>query len=148
MTKDSLEKLKKKVDYLKTVKRKEIAERLRRAISFGDLSENAEYDEARQAQSFLEGQILELEQLIRNAKIREPLGLKGIAEIGSKVLLEAGGEKTELQLVSSVEADLLKGKISIESPLGRALLGKRKGDKIQVKTPQGRIEYKILKVAS
>ena len=146
LTPTALEKLKQQLKYLKKVKRKEIAERLRETASFGDLSENAEYREAKEAQSFLEGEIFELENLIRNAKIIKPIAIKEIVTIGSKVRVENKDEKKEFQILSSVEADPLKGKISIESPLGKALLGRRKGEKIQVKTPEGKIEYKILKI--
>lgn len=154
LTKETLEKLKQKLKNLKEVKRKEIAQRLKRAISFGDLSENAAYEEAKEAQAFLEGEILELENLIRKAKIIKPGAKKGKVIIGSKVSLQnkgtrpelAEGEKTGFQIVSSVEANPSKGKISAESPLGKALLGKKKGDKIQVKTPEGKIEYQILKI--
>lgn len=146
LTPTALEKLKQQLKYLKKVKRKEIAERLRETASFGDLSENAEYREAREAQSFLEGEILELENLIRNAKIIKPITIKETVTIGSKVQVENKDERKEFQIMSSVEADPLKGKISIESPLGKALLGKKKGEKVQVKTPEGKTEYKILKI--
>lgn len=146
LTPTALEKLKQQLKYLKKVKRKEIAERLRETASFGDLSENAEYREAREAQSFLEGEILELENLIRNAKIIKPITIKETITIGSKVQVENEDEKKEFQILSSVETDPLKGKISIESPLGKALLGKKKGEKIQVRTPEGKTEYKILKI--
>lgn len=145
LTKQALEKLKKKLKGLKE-KRKEIAKRLQKVTSFGDITDNAAFDETKEAQAFLEGEILELENLIRTAKVIKPGSKKEKVVIGSKVLLEGGGEEKEFQITSSIEADPLKGKISAVSPLGKALLGKKKGAKVTIKTPQGKIEYKILKL--
>lgn len=145
LTKKALEKLKKRLKTLKE-KRKEIAKRLQRVTSFGDITDNAAFDEAKEAQAFLEGEILELEKTIREAKIIEPGLKKGEVIIGSKLVLETGGKEKEFLLTSSVEAEPQKGKISAESPLGKALLGKKKGAKVSIKTPQGKIEYKILKI--
>jgi len=146
LTKQTLEELKQKLKYLKEVKRKEIAQRIERAASFGDISDNAGYEEAKEAQAFLEGKILELENLIRGAKIIKPGKKGGRAAIGSKVKLKNKERTIEFQIVSSIEADPSKGKISAKSPLGKALLGKKKGKKVIIETPQGKTEYKILKI--
>jgi transcription elongation factor GreA len=145
---ESLKKLKEELEYLKTEKRKEIAEALRHAISFGDLSENAAYTEAKEAQSFLEGRILELEQMIRDVKTADyGRNIKtGFIVVGSIVELESGEMAEKLTIVYPNEANPLESKISSESPLGKAMLGKLKGDVFSVETPAGKINYKILKV--
>ncbi len=149
LTADGLEKLKKELELLKTVKRQEIAEALRYAISFGDLSENAAYTEAKEAQAFLEGRILELEDTIRNVKITDYNRgkINGQAVIGSVVLVESEKAKREFFIVCPNEAEPMEGKISSESPLGRALLGKRNGNVVEVFTPIGKVSYKILKIS-
>ncbi len=146
ITKEGLEKLKKELEYLKTVKRKEIAERLEKAISFGDLSENAAYHEAKEAQAFLEGRILELQEAINNSAIISEEKKKDIVDIGSTVLLEQNGEKLKFQIVGAQEANPSEGKISNESPLGKALLNRKKDEIIEVETPSGKIKYKIKKI--
>lgn len=147
ITLEGLEKLKKELNYLKQVKRKEIAERLKQAIAFGDLSENFAYHETKEAQGFLEGRILELEGIIRSAKIIKKQKQTDKAQVGSTVLLiDFNNEKQKFQIVGLEEANILKGKISFESPLGQAILGKSEGDRIKIKAPEGEIQYKILKV--
>lgn len=146
LTPEGLEKLKKELDYLKKVKRKEIAERLRKTASMGDLSENAAYHEAKEAQGFLEGKILELEKEIRDAEIVEKIDKAGWVQIGSSVTLSSNGKKEKFQIGGTAEADPLNGKISSESPLGNALLDKPEGAVVTVKTPNGKIKYKILKI--
>lgn len=148
LTKKGLEKLKKELKYLKKVKRKEIAERLKQTASFGDLSENAAYQEAKEAQAFIEGKILELEKIIALAEIIKPKR-NGKIEIGSKVSLKLleSGEEFNFQIVGEAEADPLSGKISYKSPLGKKLLGKREGDLVKIETELGKKEYKILKIA-
>ena len=153
LSRESLEKFKKELEYLKTVKRKEIAKKLEQAISFGDLTENAAYHEAKESQAFLEGKILELDDLIRNAEIIEKNEKGGWVQIGSAVYLNNLVEKKELfkkpekfEIVSPAEADPLTGKISSESPLGKALLDKPKGAIVEVLTPTGKIKYKIMKI--
>lgn len=141
-----MEKLKKELHHLKQYKRKEIAERLARSAAFGDLSENSEYIEAKEAQAFLEGRILELEELIRNAVVVDPEIKKDQVQIGSWVLLKSSGKKEKFKIVGAEEANPLEGKISIDSPLGKALLGKAKGQEVEVESPEGKISYKILKI--
>ena len=146
LTPEGLEKLKKELEHLKNIKRKEIAERLEKCISFGDLTENAEYHETKEAQAFIEGRILELEDLIRNAVVA-PEGGDGLyAQVGSTVLVSSGSGKEEFKIVGVEEADPLAGKISINSPLGKAFLNQMKGAVIEVKTPKGIAQYKILKI--
>ena len=145
LTFEGLEKLKKELEYLKTVKRKEIAQRLEKCLAFGDLTENAEYSEAKEAQAFLEGRILELEDLIRNAVIIDEKQ-KGSVQIGSTVLVSTDEKKEKFKIVGAEEANPLEGKISSDSPLGKTLLNKSKGAIVEVDTPQGKIQYKILKI--
>jgi len=147
LTPEGLEKLKKELQYLKTVKRKEIAERLEKSIAYGDLTENSEYHETKEAQGFLEGRILELEDLLNNAVLIPPAEKQnGLAQIGSTVLVKAGSEKESFRIVGAKEANPLEGKISADSPLGKAILNQTKGVMIEVETPQGRVQYKILKI--
>jgi transcription elongation factor GreA len=146
LTQEGLEKLKKELDYLKTVKRTEIAERLKHAIAFGDLTENAAYHEAKEAQGFLEGRILDLEEEIRNSVIISDEKKKDSVNIGSTITLEKNGEKLKFKIVGVQEADPTGGKISNESPLGRAILDRKKGEVVEVETPLGRTKYKILKI--
>ena len=147
LTPEGLEKLKKELNYLKETKRKEIAERLEKSISFGDLAENAEYHETKEAQAFIEGRILELEDLIQNA-IMVPAGKQKnhLAQIGSTILVLSGKEKEKFIIVGAEEASPLEGKISIDSPLGKALLNQHKGNVVDVSTPEGKLQYKILKI--
>jgi transcription elongation factor GreA len=150
ITKEGLEKLKKELEDLKTVKRKEIAERLKHAISFGDLSENAAYSEAKEAQIFLEHRISELEQLIKKVVVFEAVKSDKI-QIGSVVTIEeVAGDKTTSEekytVVGATEADPLRGKVSPESPLGRAMISRRAGDSFTFNAPGGKIKYKVLKI--
>lgn len=147
LTQDGLEKLKKELEYLKDVKRKEIAERLEKCISFGDLTENSEYHETKEEQAFIEGRILELEDLVHNAVVvSEEKDNKMYAQIGSTVLVGSGSRKEEFKIVGVEEANPLAGKISINSPLGKAFLNQSKGAVVEVKTPKGITQYKILKI--
>lgn len=151
LTKEGLEKLKEELNYLKEVKRKEVAERLKEAISYGDLSENAEYEEAKNEQAFVEGRILELEEKIKYVKIIDEKSKKGaVVQLGSKVLIQNLSSKSKLSeeftIVGSTEADPVNYKISNVSPVGKALLERRAGDSVKVATPAGIMEYKILKV--
>lgn len=148
LTKEGFEKLKKELNFLKTVKRKEIAERIKHTASFGDLSENFAYHQAKEDQAFLQGRILELESILREAKIIEELkkGSERKVQVGSIITLSSNGNKQKFQIVGSEEADPLKGKISNQSPLGKSLLGKSLLDKIIVETPEGKVQYKIIKI--
>lgn len=140
-TPEGLEKLKKELEYLENVKRKEIAKALKEAASQGDLSENAGYQIAKEEQAFLEKRISELRKTIAQAQIIKKRG-DGKVEIGSFVELESEEGKEKFQIVSPEEADISKGKISFKSPLGEKLLGKKEGEELKV----GEIKYRILKV--
>lgn len=152
VTKEGLKKLKDELETLKTVRRAEVAQRLKEAISYGDLSENSEYEEAKNEQAFVEGRIMELEQKIKNAKIisdKKETKHKE-AEIGSTVTVRNvtdDDEEERFTIVGSTEADPLDRKISNESPLGKALLGNRKGETISVNSPSGTLKYEIVNVA-
>jgi transcription elongation factor GreA len=152
VTKEGLEKLRDELDFLKGVRRKEVAEHIKEAISYGDLSENAEYDAAKNEQAFLEGRILELESMIKHSKIiTDTTKHSKIVQFGSIVKLQdidkSTAEPEEYTLVGSTEADVFVGKISNESPLGHALLERTAGDVVEFQAPKGKIRYKILKVS-
>jgi len=145
LTQEGLGKFKKELDSLENIERKEIAKRLKHAASFGDLSENADYKEAKEAQAFLEGRILKLRKIIANARIIERKET-GRVEIGSIVTLLLNDGQESFQIVDPEEVDVLKGKISYQSPLGKLLLGKIKGNKVIIETPQGKIKYEIFEI--
>ena len=146
LTPEGLKKIKKELDYLINVERREIAERLRHAASFGDLSENAAYDEAKDAQGFLEEKIRRLKRVLSQAQVIKKEKSEKV-QIGSIVYVKSeNNKKQKFQIVESEEVDIMNGKISQESPIGNALLNKSKGEKIKIKTPEGEIEYEILKV--
>lgn len=150
LTEEGLEKLKKELEYLKTIKRREIAERLKHAASFGDLKENAAYDEAKDAQAFLQGRILELGKLIKTAIIIKN-EIKDRVRVGTSVTIardfdKKKTEKERYTIVGQVEADPFVGKISADSPLGKNLLNLKEGDIFKVETPEGKIEYKVIKI--
>ena len=152
VTKEGLKRLKDELDELKTSKRKEVAQRLKEAISYGDLSENSEYEEAKNEQAFIEGRILELEHKIKSAKIiTEKSATKSGKEvnIGSHVTIVQHGREEEVTytIVGATEANPFERKISNESPIGKALLGYGKGDRVKVQTPAGIADYDIVKVA-
>jgi transcription elongation factor GreA len=148
VTKEGFAKLKEELDNLKNVKRGEVAGRLKEAISYGDLSENSEYEEAKNEQAWLEGRILELEEKVKYAKIIEEKDGLATVQLGTSVVIRAfptkGKETEEYTIVGSTEADPLGHKISNESPVGAALLNKSKGDVVKVMTPNGVIEYEIM----
>ena len=146
LTFKGLEKFKKELNYLKTVKRKEIAERLKHAASFGDLSENFAYQQTKEDQSFLEGKILELEKIVNQAKVIEKKKQNGRVQIGSIVLVASNNQKEKFQIVEPEEINLQEMKISYQSPLGTALFSKSVGAKVRIETSEGKIEYKILKI--
>ena len=147
LTKDGLKNLEDELENLKTVRRKEVAERLKEAIALGDLSENSEYDDAKNEQAFLEGEIMDLEAKIRNSDIIKS-GEGDVVQMGSKVTvkdLEFDEEETYM-LVGSTEADPDEYKISNESPLGVAILGQKVGSVVEVHAPAGIIKYQIMKI--
>lgn len=147
LTKEGLEKLRQELDVLVHVRRKEIAARIQEAKELGDLSENAEYQEAKNEQAFNEGRIEELEATLRNVKVIDDGRAKsnGTVQVGSTVQADNGNHHT-LHIVGSNEADPLHGKISNESPLGQSLLGKKAGDQVTISTPKGQVTYTITKV--
>lgn len=150
ITKDGLEKLKNELSYLKGTRRREIAERLKEAISYGDLSENSEYEEAKNEQAFMEGRIMELEHMVKTAKVvDESQHSKNTVEIGTLVELERMDKKQTLKLtiVGATEADPFASKISIESPLGVAVTGSKVGDVVRVDAPEGAYEVKVVKLS-
>ncbi len=153
VTKEGLKKLKDELDHLKDVRRREVAQRLKEAISYGDLSENSEYEEAKNEQAFIEGRVIELEHKIKSAKIitekSDKLGKE--ANIGSSVSIrDCAGTDDAIQtftIVGATEADPFDFKISNESPIGKALLSRVRGDKVKIHTPSGLVEYEIVKVS-
>jgi len=146
-TKEGLEKLKEELEYLKTKKQKEVAERLRKAIAFGDLSENFEYADAKEEQAMLQAKIAELGNDILEAKVVEDNGKSDRVQIGSTVEVDAAGSKMTLSIVTANEADPMERKISAESPIGACLIGKKVGEKCIADLPAGPMEYKILKIS-
>jgi len=149
LTKEGFEKIKAELNYLKTEKRREIAKRLNETSSHGDLKENAAYHEAKEAQSFLEGKIRELENILADVEIVQKKE-SGRVEIGSTVLIKEttdNSEEEKFKIVgSAAETDPFKGIVSLDSPLGKSLINKKVGDVLKVKTPEGKIEYKIIKI--
>ncbi len=146
ITQEGYNKLKEEHDYLSTVKRREIADRIERAKELGDLSENAEYSEAKDAQALNEGRIMEILNILKNVTIVNKASDSDEVSMGSKVSVKLDGKEKEYTIVSFNEADPLNGLISNESPLGMAFLGKKKGDTVKVETPRGMVSYKINKV--
>ena len=150
LTEEGLRKLEDELDDLKSVKRKEIAERIKQALSFGDISENSEYDQAKNEQAQLEDRILKLENMLRNAKIIDEDEIStDVVGIGSKITVKdlEYNEEMEYTIVGSAEADPFNGRISNESPVGSALLGHKSGDTVDVAVPDGIIKYEILTIA-
>ncbi len=150
VTKDGYEKLVEEFEYLKNIKRREVAGRIKEAVSFGDLSENSEYEEAKNEQAFVEGRILELEEKIKHAKIiSEKHGGTKTVQLGTTVHLKNLSRSDEVEvytIVGSTEAAPFDGKISNESPVGSALLDKQKDDKVKAHVPSGTVEYLITKL--
>ena len=149
LTDEGLRKLEEELEQLKTVKRKEIAEKIKEALSFGDLSENSEYDEAKNEQAFVEARILQLETTLKNVRVLDDDELNNeIVSVGSKVLLRdiEFDEEVEYQIVGSTEADPTSGKISDESPVGKGLIGHKIGETVVIEAPVGDIKYEILSI--
>lgn len=150
MTLEGVKKLEEELEYLKSVKRTEVADRIKVAISFGDLSENAEYDEAKNEQAFMEGRIAHIESSLRNALVIDEDDIQtDVVGVGAhvKVFDVEMEEEVEYILVGSTEADPLNGKISNESPVGLAILGRAVGDTVQVEVPNGTIELTIVSIS-
>ena len=149
MTYEGIKKLEDELEYLKTAKRREIMEKIKVALSFGDLSENSEYDSAKNEQAFVEGRIVQLENMLKNATIVDeeeiPPGVVGIGSI-VKVKDYDFDEEVEYLIVGSAEADPINNKISNESPVGKGLIGKKVGDVVEVQVPDGVSKYEILSI--
>ncbi len=147
LTREGKKKLEEELDFLINVRRKEIAAQIKAAKEEGDLSENSAYDEAKLAQGFLEGRVQTIEVQLRNAVIIEKNGNSDKVSIGSTVTVEEDGFGQETyEIVGSAEADPLEGRISNESPIGRAMLGAKVGDKLRAETPSGEITFKVIKI--
>ena len=149
ITTEGLRRLEKELENLKTVKRREVAERIKQAIEFGDISENSEYEDAKNEQAFIEGRISVLNQMISNAKVIEEENVdKNVVSLGSTVLIKdlEFNEEFKCTIVGSVEADPDANKISNESPVGSAILGKKRGDIVEIDAPAGKIRYKIIDI--
>lgn len=150
LTEEGLKNLENELEELKSVKRKEIAEKIKVALSFGDLSENSEYDEAKNEQAIMEARILELEAMLKNVKVIDEHELSTeIVHVGSRVKVydTEFDEECDYKIVGSNEADPVSGKISDESPVGAGLLGHKVGESISIDTPSGACVYKILEIS-
>lgn len=146
LTKDGFEKLEKELSHLKTVKRKDIAARIKEAISYGDITDNSEYEDAKNEQAFIEGRIITLEKMLRRARLLEKGDNDDLhVALGSIVKLKDknSGQNYEYTIVSTAEADPTEKKISNESPVGKALFGLAVGDEVEVKVPAGTMNYLI-----
>lgn len=149
LTEEGFKKLEEELEILKTVKRKEVAERIKQAIEFGDISENSEYDDAKNEQAFIEGRILTLEKQLRNAAIIKSSDRStDMVSLGSTIVLKdlEYGDVLEYEIVGSMEADPTKKKISNESPVGMAVLGQKVGSVVTVAVPAGVVNYEILEI--
>jgi transcription elongation factor GreA len=149
LTPEGLSNLEQELEILKSVKRREVAERIKQAIDFGDISENSEYEDAKNEQAFIEGRIITLEKMLRNVRVIENTGNNNnVVHLGAKITLQdlENGEKLEYTLVGSAEADPMKNKISNESPVGKAIINRKKGAIVKVDVPAGVLRYKILDI--
>lgn len=150
LTAEGLQNLENELDELKTVKRKEIAEKIKVALSFGDLSENSEYDEAKNDQAMVEARIATIEAMLKNVKIIDESEINNeLVHIGSKIKVKnlTKNIEKEYKIVGSNEAAPLQGRISDESPVGKSLLGLAVGDTAQIETPAGLVEYQVLEIS-
>lgn len=148
ITQEGLEKLKVEYEQLTSVRRQEVADKIKRAREMGGTENNAEYEDAKNEQAFIEGRISSLENIILNARIIEAPHQPGVVELGDTVLIQnQDGKIDRYIIVGTTEANPVDGKISCESPVGKALLGKKKGDKIQVRTPAGIMKLQLIEVS-
>ena len=149
LTPEGYEKLKQEIEFLSNEKRREVAERIRTAREFGDIAENAEYDDAKNEQALLEHRIATLEERLRNARVITKKDVaKDVVSIGSKVKLRdiAAKQTFEYRIVGSAEANPAENKLSNESPVGKAIIGKKKGETVEVSAPRGSMKFKILEI--
>lgn len=148
ITKEGLANLEKELNHLVMVRRPEVAEKIKRAREMGGTENNAEYDDAKNEQAFVEGRILMLENIVKNALVIESPILPDTVELGNKVLIQnQDGKIEQYTIVGSAESNPIDGKISDESPVGEALLGKKTGDKVEVTTPAGIFTLKIIEIS-
>lgn len=148
LTREGLKKLEEELEFLRTTRRAQVAERLHNAQEDGELIENAEYEDAKNEQAFVEGRILTLETMLSNAVIIEEHGSSEVVELGTHVTVkEKGGSTEEYMLVGAAEANPRAGRISNESPLGKALMGRRIGDDVKVQAPAGVTLYRVVKIS-
>jgi transcription elongation factor GreA len=150
LTPEGLHSLERELEYLRTTKRREIASRIKQAIEFGDISDNSEYEDAKNEQAFVEGRIAQLEKMLRNARIIEgPDGDGNAVSVGSTIVLKdlSHGDVEQYMIVGSAEANPSKKRISNESPVGRAVLGKTVGSVVEVIVPLGTIRYEVVQIA-
>ena len=143
LTKDGIVKLERELDELRTVRRSEVAERIKYAKDFGDISENAEYEEAKNEQGMVEGRILVLENMLRNVVVIQEGGGEGVISVGSSVEVKDEFGKQTFTIVGPAEVDVAAGRISLESPVGKALLGHTVGDEVEVQSPSGSRKVRI-----
>ena len=149
LTPEGYENLKKEIEYLSNEKRREVADRIRVAREFGDIAENAEYDDAKNEQALLEHRIATLEERLRNARVIEKKDVaKDVVSVGSKVRLRdlALKQTFEYRIVGSAEANPAENKLSNESPVGRAIMGRKKGETVEVAAPRGKLTFKIMDI--
>jgi transcription elongation factor GreA len=148
LTLEGLKKLEEELETLKTQRRRQVAERIKQAIEYGDISENSEYEDAKNEQAFIEGRIITLEKMLRNAKVIDDNEDKDYVVVGSTVVLKdmEFGNNEEYTIVGSAEADPAVNKISNESPVGKAVLGHTKGSIVEVSVPAGVIRYEIMDI--
>lgn len=146
LTQVGREKLENELKGFKTIRRPEVIDRIKKAKDYGDLSENAEYEDARNEQSFIEGRIQEIEYILKYAKTATN-GKGDTVGLGSSVTIDMEGDKVTYEIVGSAEADPVNGKISSESPIGSSLLGRKSGEMLEALTPGGKITIKVLKIA-
>lgn len=148
MTREGLKKLEDELEYLRTIKRKEVAVKIKQARDYGDLSENFEYDEAKNEQAFTEGRIVELEETLKKVEVVEHEEKSDVVNVGTKVTVfdNEFQEKVEYRIVGPTEADPFQNKISNESPVGRALIGHKTGESVDIEVPEGSIKYDILSI--
>jgi transcription elongation factor GreA len=149
LTAEGHDKLKEEIEYLSTVKRREVAERIKQAREFGDIAENSEYDDAKNEQAMLEHRISMLEERLKGARIvAKNDAPKGVVAVGTKVRLRDmdAKETIEYHIVGSAEANPAEHKLSNESPVGKAIMGKKKGEIVEVAAPRGSLKYKIMEV--
>ncbi len=147
LTKQGLQKVKEELKYLKIEKIPELAKKIADAKELGDLSENAEYQDAKDEQGMVAKKIMELEEILRNVTVYDKDNINTTeVEIGNKVVVETGSGTIEFEIVGTNEVNPVKGKISNESPLGQQMIGKKKGDEIEISVPKGRVKYKILDI--